>query len=918
MGDIQQNNNQVSFSENSDEQYSNLMGNQEFIAEYPVAPGTVELSIPVKPVHHTEPVPKAKPEPVIEKKVEKPNLPEVAFVEADVDSDGVALTIPPHKVNPHNAELDVSPKYIKPQGLGIDVLNNNFGEDNGDGGIDAADVTVTDFENFTADNTSSSVSDNPITSNVFIEQNSTQKPSLYDENLTSQAVNNENLSSETTDVVQELLSDNTENVSNINVSDSLLKDTPSYFQENSQEAINADIPSEKQDVVNELLADNAEGAFTKDVSEPVIENVSSFLPETSQKAFNEAVPLTESDVVQELLDDNSVLSSSEENSNSLLQDVSSSSENSTQEWEYVEVDSAGDEQEWEYVEVGSEEEEQGWEYVEVDPATQNELPAPDNNVNSQPNSDFLQDGQTATITPTTSQETPNFLHGWSDFGEEAENEALNTAVEENNSFEKNNVHFDGVNSNNLSSSFDNQQAIIEESEQKVTDVLLDDNLVLPSDVAPSSEGEKLSSQFQSSEEAVIPEVHDIPLSDENVFNENSPVSETFTELSVSEENSESEWHPVAQSETYSQSAFEEKESQEVDPVLSSDNEIALPSTSEIDSVLDSTVDIPVATTLDPTTDIPVVAAPLVVSGVTSEENVSDKMVQDSVLVQDNAQKEFFYDTYHFSAQSGIKNFVAKGKNGCICLDCLREELKYWTLLLLQSTCQELSSEQNSLTLPLKQAVLREAKILQSNSQPLVLYNLENYDFQTVDKNFVFAEDKIVSGSYTNKAVFLNDFTVQALSSLETNVIEYSSPQIGVLAGPEGAFLSFAGVLKFDIPVETVVKQTFDDNLKRIAKRYTGHLSDHYANYSAANLEGTFTASEDCKAIHLNLGKSSYGWSVHFDNGLVLGLADVREYQLRNGKLPMNEGTIVYGNKKLKFSGCERIVIYKEAEYFSYR
>ena len=54
MGDIQQNNNQVSFSENSDEQYSNLMGNQEFIAEYPVAPGIVELSIPVKPVHHTK------------------------------------------------------------------------------------------------------------------------------------------------------------------------------------------------------------------------------------------------------------------------------------------------------------------------------------------------------------------------------------------------------------------------------------------------------------------------------------------------------------------------------------------------------------------------------------------------------------------------------------------------------------------------------------------------------------------------------------------------------------------------------------------------------------------------------------------------------------------------------------------------
>ena len=55
----------------------------------------------------------------------------------------------------------------------------------------------------------------------------------------------------------------------------------------------------------------------------------------------------------------------------------------------------------------------------------------------------------------------------------------------------------------------------------------------------------------------------------------------------------------------------------------------------------------------------------------------------------------------------------------------------------------------------------------------------------------------------------------------------------------------------------------------------------------------------------------------FDNGVNMNLADVRTYQLRNGRLPADSGTLSYGCKKLRFSKVERIVISSRPEYFNY-
>ena len=126
------------------------------------------------------------------------------------------------------------------------------------------------------------------------------------------------------------------------------------------------------------------------------------------------------------------------------------------------------------------------------------------------------------------------------------------------------------------------------------------------------------------------------------------------------------------------------------------------------------------------------------------------------------------------------------------------------------------------------------------------------------------------------------------------------------------------MVKIVIPAAQSVKKNLQDNLKRIAKRYSGSLADNYGRYSAASLGGEFEATPERNSIYLKIGKSAYGWSVRFDNGLVMSMADIREYQLRNGKLPQPDGIIAYGNKQLLFRGCARIVIYQEAEYFSYK
>lgn len=102
-----------------------------------------------------------------------------------------------------------------------------------------------------------------------------------------------------------------------------------------------------------------------------------------------------------------------------------------------------------------------------------------------------------------------------------------------------------------------------------------------------------------------------------------------------------------------------------------------------------------------------------------------------------------------------------------------------------------------------------------------------------------------------------------------------------------------------------------------AKWYSGQSDLKMFEIAKGFESGSVNADEECKTLHVNAGYDTYGWEVQFSDGVVMNLRDVREYQIRNGRLPNPDGRIIYGHSSLLFSGLERIVIYESVKYFSY-
>ena len=101
------------------------------------------------------------------------------------------------------------------------------------------------------------------------------------------------------------------------------------------------------------------------------------------------------------------------------------------------------------------------------------------------------------------------------------------------------------------------------------------------------------------------------------------------------------------------------------------------------------------------------------------------------------------------------------------------------------------------------------------------------------------------------------------------------------------------------------------------KWYSGSSGDAVYEFGKNSPSGSFEGDENCNVLHVNVGYDTYGWEVQFPDGVIMNLRDVREYQIRNGRLPSTEGRIIYGQKTLMFSGVERIVVYESVKYFSY-
>ncbi len=133
-----------------------------------------------------------------------------------------------------------------------------------------------------------------------------------------------------------------------------------------------------------------------------------------------------------------------------------------------------------------------------------------------------------------------------------------------------------------------------------------------------------------------------------------------------------------------------------------------------------------------------------------------------------------------------------------------------------------------------------------------------------------------------------------------------------------AFSALAEKIDDVLPVDNMPSsQQQVDEASLFVRQYSGHLDDSYFVVSAKNLPEEFIGTVSQNSIQINVGTSDYGWSVLFANGILMGIADVRMFQLKHGKLPETGGMLMYGTKKMKFSEVERIVLYQSPQYFSY-
>lgn len=784
MDDYQQEGGSAPQNEQSAQQYADMMGKEEVTADYALNPGEVELSVPQKIVYTPPEIEEKKAMPEAEAFV-KPDLPELVFEEAQADADGVALTIPPQAAGHRNAELEIKPLYVKPQGVGVDVLNENFGEDNGNGEIDAAAVVITDVDNMPA------------------------------AGQTEDALPEEENAAPAVDVAAEVAEETV---------------GPDMA------AVAADVETEEIVLQPETVAEAERAIQFEPAEESVAESV---VPEAA---------------------------------------------------------------------------------AEDEPVAAEE-------------------------------ETPSFLHGWSDDDDETPEALLGKALDMEDTGEvlaadevsldidddesplERFVSDDFVPETVPEEEADNMPEIQEEAAPLVVNVVAaeetaeaEDITELPTEIIPAvseePQAEELSGLWQNddllaegeatvvsaggvTEEVLPPESSEAP---EDVSSIAEPVVEPEAETEPElEPEPETQWQPVAE-----EAVAVLAEEPEVSGVPQDEPEAAR-------GVPDVTV--LAVPSQEETTTAPVVPEEMPAPSV-SQAAVQSVAAAVSVPAEEALQSPGAGEKiYNFNRQSGIQKFVAEERNGVIVLNDLdyeKNELKNWNLLFIENTWQEVPRDTKEITVPMKQASFRVAEVIQQGMLPLRLYDQENFGFETPGNALSMADGKIISGLNSDKALMINDFTVQRLQNFEGRELNFNRSRSGLLTGPDGALLYFAGVVKIVIPAAQSVKKNLQDNLKRIAKRYSGSLADNYGRYSAASLGGEFEATPERNSIYLKIGKSAYGWSVRFDNGLVMSMADIREYQLRNGKLPQPDGIIAYGNKQLLFRGCARIVIYQEAEYFSYK
>ena len=301
------------------------------------------------------------------------------------------------------------------------------------------------------------------------------------------------------------------------------------------------------------------------------------------------------------------------------------------------------------------------------------------------------------------------------------------------------------------------------------------------------------------------------------------------------------------------------------------------------------------------------------------ETVMGRVVQvayQSVLLTDDVRTEMLAKDRVADENSGLKFFEMRG--GGLLLNVGEvSALENWHLIIFNQNLVPAEAG-GTIEIVQPQDTIRAATVVKQGTEKLEIYNEEEYRFADPADGFVPARKHFIYGrTDDDTGLIINDFVNISLRANAGKVITFENPVFGWLSGPNGAQIYFAQLGR--LAVSSPEQAAGDDEKagQHAAKWYSGNLEDRYFEFSGASQSGEFTGSDEVKNIHVNVGTSAYGWNVSFDNGLVMSMRDLQEFESKHGKMPSPNGEISHGALKLKFSNVERIVAYQTPQYFAY-
>lgn len=262
---------------------------------------------------------------------------------------------------------------------------------------------------------------------------------------------------------------------------------------------------------------------------------------------------------------------------------------------------------------------------------------------------------------------------------------------------------------------------------------------------------------------------------------------------------------------------------------------------------------------------------------------------------------------------GVSVFYSTRKQNTVSIsdiDMTAGELSQWNLVILDRKMVSLNEHEQNIFPRFKNSV-RLAKLIKNGQERVSFFNEEEYSAVPQTDSFGMVSGKFIVGALEeDSGLLINDFINISLYDFYGKKLQFMTPVSGMLVGPKGSILYFSNLKNLILP-RAKISSSEESYLKEVAD------AQGYFEISAQDEEKTLVGIDGKDSVHINVGITTYGWNVVFDNEVTMSVKDLMTYQSRNGKIPFDSGKICYGRKVFKFENIKSVSLYETPQYFSY-